>query len=64
MDTTLEFRDGKRVVPEHVYAILRTQETYRWTYEEALNFANSRMFRDHVNAAHDKFIIRHFKEHS
>jgi len=62
-DFTLEFRDGKRQVAPHVYEMLATVETYRLTYEEAMNVANGNLFSTHVEKKHADIIAKHFKEH-
>lgn len=60
----LEFRDGRRVVPEYLANLMGGIETHRYTYEQAVQLVNSGM----VNGAFDKkradMIQRHFKEHS
>lgn len=61
-DFTLEFRDGKRSVAPHVYDLLANVETYRLTYEEAMNVANKGLFSTHVEKKHAEFVSRHFKE--
>lgn len=35
-DLRIEFRDGKRVVPEHLFPELSGIDTFRMTYDEAL----------------------------
>ena len=62
-DFVLEFRDGRRSVAPHLYDMLAPHDTYRMTYEEALNFANQKLFSDHVEVKHAQFVSRHFKEH-
>jgi len=56
----LEFRDGKRLVPVHLYRIMRSMETYRLTYEEAVRACNDRMLGDVVNGHHRRIIDEHF----
>lgn len=63
-DFSIEFRDGKRQVAPHVYEMLRNVETFRMTYEEALNYANGQILRSHVNLKADQFVARHFKENT
>ena len=62
-DFVLEFRDGKRSVAPHVYDLLANIETYRLSYEEAMNKANQNLFSTHVESKHAKFVAQHFKEH-
>ena len=58
----IEFRDGKRLVPEHLGAIMHGLETHRLTYEEAIAAANRRMEADFLNAQQDKVLAAHFRE--
>jgi len=58
----LEFRDGKRLVPDYLGAILAGLETHRMTYEEAVLAANRRMEADHLNAKRDEILAAHFRE--
>jgi hypothetical protein len=59
--TELEFRDGKRLVPEYLAAIMHGLETFRMTYEEAVVAANKRMQADFINARGDAVIKAHFE---
>jgi hypothetical protein len=52
----LDFRDGKRGVPEHVEKLLTGVPTYKMTYEEALEFVNKRLQYDYVENIHSKII--------
>ena len=56
------FRDGKRVVPEHVSAILGGMETDHLTYDEAMIIANQRLESDLLNERQADIIAAHFKE--
>ena len=62
-DFVLEFRDGKRSVAPHVYDLLANVDTYRYSFEEAMNIANKNLFVGHVEAKHADFVNKHFKEH-
>jgi hypothetical protein len=44
--------------------MLRGIDTFRMTYEEAVNHASSQMLRTHLNAKADQVIARHFKENT
>ena len=57
----LEFRDGKRVVPEYLVAILSGLETFRMTYDEAIAEANKVMERNHVAAAMSNVRTEHLR---
>jgi hypothetical protein len=59
----LEFRDGRRQVPEYVAALLADVETFRLTYDQSIAEANRRMGADYANAAHERVLAAHFKEH-
>lgn len=52
----IEFRDGKRGVPEHVAALLVGVPTYKLTYSEAQEFINLRLENNHVQKAMDKVV--------
>jgi hypothetical protein len=56
------FRDGKRVVPEHVNAILGGMETDNLTYDEAMLAANKRLEADLLNEASGNIIAAHFRK--
>ena len=58
----IEFRDGKRLVPEYLGAIMSGLETHRMTYDEAVQAANRRMEADHLNAKRDEVLAAHFRE--
>ena len=58
----VEFRDGVRVVPPHVAAILRGIETHTMTYAEAIEAANQKLTRDLLNKAQQDAITGHFRD--
>lgn len=58
----LEFRDGRRLVPAYLGAIMGGLETHRMTYEEAVQVANKRMEADYLNAKRDEILAAHFRE--
>jgi hypothetical protein len=57
----VEFRDGKREVPDHVGAMVAGLETYTMTYEQAIKAAERRMLEDHVWKAQQSLIDAHFR---
>jgi hypothetical protein len=59
----IEFRDGKRQVPEYLAAVMEGLETWRLTYDQAVVEANKRMGADYVTAAHERILTKHFKDH-
>lgn len=58
----VEFRDGKRTVPDHVEAMLEGIETYRMTYKQAMKAAEGKMLGDRVYQAQQALIRDHFRE--
>ena len=59
----LEFRDGTKVVPDHVRELMADLDTHKFTYEEALRLAAQKHVRDRLNAAQSDIIQRHFRDH-
>lgn len=57
----MEFRDGKRVVPNHLAAALGQLETHRMTYQEALAKVNDQFTRDNLNAQMGSILSAHFR---
>jgi hypothetical protein len=58
----LEFRDGKRGVPEHVERLMQGIPTYKLTYAEALEFMNRRLQYDYVENIHSKIVSAALRE--
>ena len=58
----VEFRDGTRLVPDHVEAMLTGIDTHRLTYREAIKAGEDRIQGDHVYRAQRSLIRDHFKE--
>jgi hypothetical protein len=52
----VEFRDGPRLVPEYLAAILSRVETHRYTFDEAIALANRALEADVINDAADRYI--------
>ena len=57
----LEFRTGKRAVPDHLADLMAGIETYKLTYEEALRQANARLTGDYLRKAQDRMLHEHFR---
>lgn len=57
----VEFRDGKRLVPEYLASAMDGLETYRMTYREAILEGNRQMQRNAFTRQLDKHIIGHFR---
>ena len=60
--TEVEFRDGMRLVPDYLAAIMGRLETHRMTYEEALDAANRQIEADHLNQVETDFVAAHFRK--
>jgi hypothetical protein len=58
----VEFRDGKRTIPDHVRDMMVGLDTHKYTYEEASRLADQKILRDQLNAAHTNIVTRHFRE--
>ena len=58
----VEFRDGKRLVPEHLGAMMEGIETYRMTFREAVAAAEKKLLGDRVYKAQQALIRDHFRE--
>ena len=56
----LEFRDGKRQVPDHLGEMMRGLETWKMTLAEAIEEANRRMERRQLQSAYDEIVRDHF----
>lgn len=57
----MEFRDGKRVVPPHVRAILGDLPTFQMTFSEAMALANKKLTIDFINNKQQAVIRDHFR---
>jgi len=58
----VEFRDGKRLIPGYLAVIMAGIETHRFTYDQAIDVANTKMAADWTNAQHDRVVAAHFRE--
>lgn len=58
----MEFRDGSRIVPDHVADYLTNIDTLRHTFREAMDLANKARVSEHLNRMQQKVITEHFKE--
>lgn len=59
----LKFRDGRRWVPEHVAAMMVGLKTHTMTHQQALDAANERLTKDHIERAFDGIVSAHFRDH-
>lgn len=57
----VEFRDGIREVPDHVWAMLTDMriETFRYTYEEAIRRADQEMLARRLSEAQNELVRSH-----
>lgn len=62
-DTTLEFRDGKRAVPDYLFPEMRMLETFRMTYAEALAATDAARERRFLEDALHQVQVTHFANH-
>lgn len=60
--TELEFRDGKRMVPDYLVLMMAGLPTHTMTYEQAIQAANRRTEADYLNAQQDRVLAAHFRE--
>jgi hypothetical protein len=58
----IEFRDGKRTVPDYIAALLTGIETHRLTYDDAIAEANRKTEADFINAQQERVLAAHFRE--
>ena len=57
----IEFRTGKREIPDHLAEMMTGMQTYLMTYEEAIELANKRLATNHVEKAINQRIDDHFR---
>lgn len=55
----VEFRDGYKLVPDHVADKLAEFETYKMTYEQALDKMNSSFVEDRLRKAQNDVVREH-----
>lgn len=59
-DLTLEFRDGRRLVPPHLYPELAQIDTHTMTYEQAVRLADERRQNRWLGDVQHGIVSRHF----
>lgn len=57
----VEFRDGKRQIPDHLAAMMADLRTHTMTYEQAVEKANWKLADDFANKAVDGLVQSHFR---
>ena len=58
----VEFRTGKREVPDYMAELMYGIPTHRMTYDEAVAAMNRKMVGDHIGRAVDRIIDDHFSQ--
>lgn len=57
----VEFRTGKREIPDYLATMMSGLDTTTMTYEEAIDRANRRLETDRANKAVDDAVRSHLK---
>jgi len=60
MSREVDFRDGKRVVPDHLADMMETLPTHTMTFEQAVEKANWKLASDYLDRAQDRITQGHF----
>jgi hypothetical protein len=55
----IEFRDGHRLVPDHIARALAALETYQLTYEQAMAKINSSFLTDRLRKVQGDLVSEH-----
>lgn len=61
-DTMIEFRDGVRLVPEYLAAMLSGIDTFGLTYDQAVALANEGALNQQLGRVRQNMIREHFTE--
>lgn len=61
-DLRIEFRDGFRVVPEHLFVELSALETFKMTYDQALKEITRLRLDKWLNDVQHKIVFNHMTE--
>ena len=56
------FRDGPRNVVDHVAEMLKTIETHKLTYDQAMAAANNRLLQHEIDRRASDLIREHFRQ--
>lgn len=57
----VEFRDGKKLVLDHLADMMSDLPTHTMTYEQAVEKANWKLASDYANKAVDEQVQSHFR---
>ncbi len=58
----MQFRDGERQVPAYLAAIMSGIDTYRYTFDQAVELGNRNLEASFLNAQQDRVLAAHFRE--
>lgn len=58
----LEFRDGKRLVPDHLADMMSSLPLHTLTYDDAVQKANWKLASDYADRAADRAVQSHFRQ--
>lgn len=58
----LEFRDGRRVVPEYLATLMGSFDTSEYTYDQAIDMVNRGFVGEAVSKAQGRAIKQHFEQ--
>ena len=57
----VEFRTGEEEIADHLAEMMVGLDTFKMTYEEAIEAMNERMLQRHVQRQYDAIITGHFR---
>lgn len=58
----IEFRTGKREVPDHLADMMRDLPTHTLTFEQAVEKANWKLAQDHLSKVQADVLQSHFRD--
>ena len=58
----VQFRDGRRDVAPHLADLMKSLETYKLTYDQAVVEVNRKLMSDHLGQVQQKLISQHFRK--
>ena len=57
----LIFRDGKHNVPPHLEELMKSIDTYKLTYDQAVTEVNRKLMSDYLGQVQNKVTSQHFR---
>lgn len=57
----LQFRDGRHNVPPHLEELMKSIETYKLTYDQAVTAVNRKLMSDYLGQVQAKVTSQHFR---